>query len=324
MARILVVGVMRAGKSTVAEALGRLDGVEVVEEPDNPLSRPFAFRVKRQLGQRYFPTFAPGEPAPEYELLWRHALGAAPPTAGAYSIRERVQRRLAWKLLLDAGGDEVLRAVSGAGAAPLGWRLRIAAALAVPERPQRPSDHVVVTANEPLTPEWVADRFDLAVVVVVRDPLAVLSSWAQLGWLGRAGHDMLDELDPQAAAAGAEAVGVPLPTAGSPPLVRAAWLAGLLTWQLRGAAQRNPAYHVVTFEQLTEQPLERLRELAEALGLRWRDDAADPLRAWTPGPVGEEPGDVRAELDAEELVEARALLAEFPADQAPIRPGGEP
>ena len=46
MARILVVGVMRAGKSTVAEALGRLDGVEVVEEPDNPLSRPFAFRVK--------------------------------------------------------------------------------------------------------------------------------------------------------------------------------------------------------------------------------------------------------------------------------------
>jgi hypothetical protein len=312
MARILVVGVMRAGKSTVAEALGRLDGVEVVEEPDNPRSRPFAIRVKRRLGQRYFPSFAPGEPAPEYELLWRHAFGAPPSTARPYSIRERVQRRLAWKLLLGAGGDDVLRAVSGAGAAPLGWRLRVAAALAIPERPQRPSDHVVVTASEPLSAEWVADRLDAAVVVVVRDPLAVLSSWAQLDWLGGAGHDMLDKLDARAAAAGAEAVGVPLPRAGSPPLVRAAWLAGLLTWHLRGAARRNPACHAVIFEQLTAQPLERLREVAEALGLTWRDDAANPVRARTPGPAGEGPDDVRPEPSAEELVEARALLDEFP------------
>ena len=65
-----------------------------------------------------------------------------------------------------------------------------------------------MTANEPLAAEWVAEQLDAAVVVVVRDPLAVLSSWAQLGWLGRTGHDMLDGLDPRAAAAGAEAVGV--------------------------------------------------------------------------------------------------------------------
>ena len=314
MARILVVGVMRAGKSTVAEALGRLDGVEVVEEPDNPLSRPFAFRVKWRLGQRYFPSFAPGEPAPEYELLWRHAFGAPPSTARPYSIRERVQRRLAWKFLLDAGVDEVLRAVSDADGAPLGWRLRVAGALAIPERPQRPGDHVVVTANEPLSAEWVADRLEAALVVVVRHPLAVLTTWAQRDWLGGAGHDMLDMLDVRSAAAGAEAVGVPLPGPGSPPLLRAAWLAGLLTWHLRGAVRRNPACRVVTFEELTAQPLERLRELAEALDLSWRDDAANPVRERTPGPAGEGPRQFRPEPSADELAEARALLDEFPRD----------
>ena len=308
--RILVVGVMRSGKSTVAGALGRLDGVEVVEEPDNPLSRPFAFRVKRGLGQRCFPLLSPGEPAPEYELLWQHAFGAS---AGGrrFSTRERAQRRIAWKLLLDAG-NAVLPAVSGARAAPLGWRLHVVGALAVPERPHRATAHVLVTANEPLAAEWVAERLDAAVVVVVRDPLALLSSWAQLGWLGCAGHDMLDKLDPRAAAMGAEAVGVPVPAPGSRPLVRAAWLAGLLTWHLRAAARRNPAWNVVSFEQLTEQPIERLRELAVALGLSWRDGAADGLLARPSAPPGEEPEAVRSRPAADALAEARALLAAFP------------
>ena len=310
--RILVVGAMRSGKSTVAGALGRLDGVEVVEEPDNPLSRPFAFRVKRGLGQRYFPLLPPGEPAPEYELLWRHAFGAASAGGRRFSTRERVRRRVARKLLLDAGGNAVLPVVSGARGAPLGWRLYVVGALAVPERPQRATAHVLVTANEPLAAEWVAEQLDAAVVVVVRDPLALLSSWAQLGWVGRAGHDMLDELDPRAAAAGAEAVGVPVPAPGSRPLLRAAWLAGLLTWHLRAAARRNPAWNAVSFEELTEEPVERLQELAEALGLIWRDGAADGLLARPPALPGEEPDAVGPRPAAEALAEARALLAAFP------------
>ena len=310
--RILVVGVMRSGKSTVASALGRLEGVEVVEEPDNPLSRPFAFRVKRGLGQRYRPLLSPGEQAPEYELLWQHAFGAASAGARRFSTRERAQRRVAWKLLLDAGGKAVLPAVSGVPGAPVGWRLHVVRWLAVPERPQRTTPHVLVTANEPLAAEWVAEQLDAAVVVVVRDPLAVLSSWAQLGWLGRTGHDMLDGLDPRAAAAGAEAVGVPVPAPGSRPFVRAAWLAGLLTWHLRAAAQRNPAWKVVSFQQLTEQPVERLRELAEALGLTWRDGAADGLFARLPASPWEELDAVRPQPGADELAEARALLATFP------------
>jgi hypothetical protein len=310
--RILVVGVMRSGKSTVASALGRLEGVEVVEEPDNPLSRPFAFRVKRGLGRRYFPLLAPGEQAPEYELLWRHAFGAASAGGRRFSTRERAQRRVAWKLLLDAGGNAVLPAVSGVRGAPVGWRLHVVGALAVPERPQRTTPHVLVTANEPLAAEWVAERLDAAVVVVMRDPLSLLSSWAQLGWLDRTGHDMLDELDPRAAAEGAETVGVPVPAPRSRPLVRAAWLAGLLTWHLRAAAQRNPAWTVVPFQQLTEQPVERLRELAEALGLTWQDGAADGLLARLRASPGEEPDAVRPQPGADELAEAHALLAAFP------------
>jgi hypothetical protein len=308
--RILVVGVMRSGKSTVAGALGRLEGVEVVEEPDNPLSRPFAFRVKQGLGQRCFPLLPPGERAPEYEVLWRHAFGASAGARG-FSARERAQRRLGWSLLLGAG-DAVVPALSGTRGASLGWRLRLVGALAIPERPQRATPHVVVTANEPLAVEWVAERLDAAVVVAMRDPLALLSSWTQLGWLGRPGHDILDKLDPRAAAAGAEKVGVPVPAPGSRPLVRAAWLAGLLTWQLRDAAGRNPAWHAVPFEELTAEPVGRLRELAGALGLTWCDGAADGLLARPPAPQGEEPDAVRLRLAADALAEARALLAAFP------------
>ena len=311
-ARILVVGVMRSGKSTVASALGRLEGVEVVEEPDNPLSRPFAFRVKRGLGQRYRPLLSPGEQAPEYELLWQHAFGAASAGARRFSTRERAAARR-----LEASPRRRWQCCPagrfGVPGAPVGWRLHVVRWLAVPERPQRTTPHVLVTANEPLAAEWVAEQLDAAVVVVVRDPLAVLSSWTQLGWLGRTGHDMLDGLDPRAAAAGAEAVGVPVPAPGSRPLVRAAWLAGLLTWHLRAAAQRNPAWKVVSFQRLMEQPVERLRELAEALGLTWRDGAADGLFARLPASPWEELDAVRPQPGADELAEARALLAAFSA-----------
>jgi hypothetical protein len=310
--RILVVGAMRSGKSTIAGALGRLDGVEVVEEPDNPLSRPFAFRVKRGLGQRYFPMLSPADRSPEYELLWQHAFGAASGGARAFSNRERAQRRLAWKLLIDAEGKAVLPALSDAGRTPVEWRLRVAGALAVPERPQRTTPNVLVTANEPLAAEWIAERLAAAVVVVLRDPLELVSSWAQLDWLGGARHDMLDELDPRAAAEGADAVGVPVPAPGAPPLLRAAWLAGLFAWHLQAAARRNPSWTLVLFEEVATEPVERLQGLAETLGLTWRDGAADGVLAGAPGSSRAEPQAVLPRPAEDALAEAHALLTRFP------------
>jgi hypothetical protein len=123
---------------------------------------------------------------------------------------------------------------------------------------------------------------------------------------------MLDELDPRAAAAGAEAVGVSVPVQGSPPLLRAAWLAGFFAWQLSATARRNPEWNLVAFEQLTAEPVERLRGLAEALGLTWRDGAADELVALSHGSSGLEPEAVQPQPAADALAEARALLDAFP------------
>lgn len=69
MARLLVVGGIRSGKTTFAAELERLERVGVVEEPDNPLGRPFGLRVGRRLGQRYFPAFGQGAAAFDDEQL---------------------------------------------------------------------------------------------------------------------------------------------------------------------------------------------------------------------------------------------------------------
>jgi len=169
-----------------------------------------------------------------------------------------------------------------------------------------------VTANEPLAPEWVAERLDAAVVVVLREPLELVSSWAQLDWLGGPGHDMLDELDPRSAADGANASGVPVPAPGTPPLLRAAWLAGFFTWQLRETVQRNPSWSVVLFEQVAKEPAKRLQELAETLGLTWRHGAADGVVARAPGSSGSEPEAILPPPAPDALGEAHALLTAFP------------
>jgi hypothetical protein len=308
VARVLVVGVMRSGKTTLAAELGRLEGVEVVEEPDNPLSRPYGFRVGRQLAQRYFPALRPGDSAPDYEFLWLTAFGLGRRGTSPFSAWERARRRAARDLLGGASPDELLRSVS-AHDAPMPARLRVADALAVPERPTRAAPHVVVTANAPLSVEWVAERLAATTVVVLRNPVAILRSWAQLDWLGREGHDMVDELAPEIGERAAERLGVPMPPLGTPPLVRAAWLLGVLTTHLREAAGRNPVWQVVWYEQLVEQPVEALRALARRLGLPWRDDPDSELRKRDF--EAREPEAAGVEIDAAELARATALLDAF-------------
>ena len=305
---MLVVGVMRSGKTTLAAELARLEGVEVVEEPDNPLSRPYGFRVGRRLAQRYFPALRPGDRAPDYELLWLTAFGLGRRGTSPYSVLERARRRTARDLLVGTSPDELLRSVS-AHDAPIPARLRVAEALAVPERPTRATPHVVVTANAPLSVEWVAERLAATTVVVLRNPLAILRSWAQLDWLGREGHDMVDELGPDMGERAAERLGVPMPPSGAPPLVRAAWLLGVLTTHLREAAERHPGWPVVWYEQLVEQPAEALPALARRLGLPWRDGLDSDLA--TRDLEAREPEAAAAEIDSDELRRAAALLDAF-------------
>src|SRR5207247_758089 len=76
--------------------------------------------------------------------------------------------------------DELQRALSHPER-PRPARVAAAAILDVPAEPG-PNEHVVVkSVHAPLALEWVAARFEPAVVVVLRHPLNVIASLLELG-----------------------------------------------------------------------------------------------------------------------------------------------
>jgi hypothetical protein len=328
--RVLIVGIPRSGTTWVSRTLGSTPGACSLDEPDNHFHFPFAYRAKLNLRTRQFPHLAPADDAPELEELWRAAL-ARPrghPTLGA-----RARRSASMRLLGSAGVPSVSAALNGTRQPNV--RLRLAAALALPERPPSGAEHLVVkSVHTLLALDWLLARHELTVVVVLREPLNVLSSWAQLRWLGRPGDDMLDTLSPEAAQRLAATIGVERPAANASVLARAAWLLGLLTSSLKEATDRHPEWHVVAHEDLCRQPNERFRALAETAGLAW-DPAVDRRLEESDRPgAGYDasreraslPEAWRSRLSAAQISESMSVLSAFPiADwthwrSGPIRP----
>jgi sulfotransferase family protein len=315
---LLVVGVPRSGTTWVARVLAQNVGTGYIEEPDNQFRFPYALRVKRRLGRGEYPALEIEESAPGYELLWARALSTG---QGPLTLSERVRRRLAGRLLDSARAEEVSATI--AGRSPQSVRLRAAERLAVPERP--PGDAIDLVAKSvyaQLSLEWIAARFELTAVIVLRHPLNVLSSWRRMQWLDRTRNDMLDELDPKARRELAAKLGVAQLSSHASPLARAAWLFGVLTSSLLATAERRPEWHVVAHEQLCEQPHEAFRELFASLGLTWTQAAGDlldelnrPGDGYEVARVAEELPDAwRSRLSSAEAEEALDVLEAFGVD----------
>jgi hypothetical protein len=271
--RVLIVGVPRSGTTWVSRILGSTPGAIALDEPDNHFYFPFAYRAKLKLRTGHFPYLAPTDEAPELDRLWRAALSQPP---RGLRLGTRVRRSASMRLLASAGVPSILAALGGSRRPTL--RLRVADALAVPEQTQGDAEHLVVkSVYALLTLDWLLARHAMQVVVVVREPLNILSSWIQMGWLGRPGDDILDTLKPSVADRLASTSGAPRP-ASSPRSVlsRATWLLGLLTSALKKAVERHPEWHVVVHEELCRAPNEGFRALVEEIGLEW-DPAVDRL-----------------------------------------------
>jgi hypothetical protein len=321
--RILIVGIPRSGTTWVAHVLGHADDVTFLSEPDNHLVLPFALRAKRALPGGFHPALDPGEQAAAYELLWERALGfsTGDASARAYGAFERIRRKLSMRLLESATQRQKWEAFDSKRRPAL--RLLVAERLSVPERPQaRASNLVVKSIYATLSVEWIVARFPARVVVVTRAPLNVLSSWAEIGWLGRPGDDMLDTLEPSARRQLGSKWNVDSPPEGSSIFARGAWLIGALGSELRDAAARNPEWLTVTHEELSERPHEGFRSLVEACGLRWTsavdriiDDLNRPGSGYDLFRARAELRDAwRRRLSMDEANEARAVLERFPLD----------
>ena len=232
--RVLVAGIPRSGTTWVGRVLGQADGACYVHEPDNHLVRPEAWWAKRELGA--YPRLVAGQETPGYERLFRVAFsGGARPSllyAGARALHRCSLRR---NLLVP-----VPRPRSGGS-----------------------GDVVVKSIFCARSLEWLAERFEPAVVLVERNPFAVLGSWAELGWCA-----FLDA-DPAAVAECRAAFGVEAPQIGASWVDRAAWHFGFLTALLDRARARHPEWQVVSHEGLCTGPEAGFEELCDPLGLRF-------------------------------------------------------
>jgi Sulfotransferase family len=316
MNRILIVGVPRSGTTWFGRVLAATENTEYLGEPDNPLKSPFALQTSRRLGIGHYPLLTAEASAPEYERLWAHALGLAH-AGGLSPLRRRASGRL-----FDRFSPHQLRAAVQSDTLTL--PLRIVERLAAPEEASASSRNLIVkSVYAPLSVEWIARHFPLRIAIVLRNPLSILSSWAELKWLGRPGNDVLDQVDDGIQEELTRRWSIPHAPVGAPVMARAAWMVAAFTCALTDAAARNPDWTVVTHEDLCEAPSERYPVVASALGLTWGaradgvlGDMNRPGEGLEPFRVASDLGDVWSRrLSAEEVEEARSVLDRFPLDE---------
>jgi hypothetical protein len=175
---------------------------------------------------------------------------------------------------------------------------------------------VVKSIHAQLCVEWLADAFDLEVVILLRHPANVLASWLELNLKDSRNSTL--ETRPEIRTRYLEPWGVPLP--GPDPIERISWRIGLLTAVLEDTAARHPEWHVRSHEQLCTDPPAEFQKLYAELGLEWGEPSARYLDEHnTPGTgfvtkrVASELSDSwRHRLDDDQVATLRRVLDWFP------------
>lgn len=304
LAQVLIVSMPRSGSTWLARVLGAADDVALCEEPDNHWKVPFAFRAKRSLPGRFHPHLAPDARPADYTELWRSAFGRGRQGTSRYTTRERMSERAAVAAfrVFDRGPDDKRSRVAflrRMQPGPLPWNLALAERLAIPRRVRGHASHAIVkSVYASLSAEWIATQLAVAVIVLLRDPYAVISSWAERGWLGAPGDDMLGEIDDETREALERTLDMPIaPPGSSSVFVRAAYFYVLCLRQLLDAAERHPEWQVVQHQSLIADPQTAIKQLADNVGLPWSPASTAAIAAFDRPGRGFEPARTRDQLN---------------------------
>lgn len=299
----LIAGVPRSGTTWIGQALGRTDGSVYVHEPDGDHD-PFAFRARLGLG------VAPALEVTDVDIDY-HRLFAGAFEGGQYAgtLRDKVARRIYGATPI----DDRWRAWLGGSVSA---RLRMASTLAVPRVAVPSATNVIVkSVRSELAMDWLVDEFQPRVLLVERNPLNVLASWIELGYVR----------DPREAAAIAVHAharwNIDPPAADEPRLVHQTFEYGVLACALRESATRHDDWTIVSHEHLCADPVTEFRALADTLGLGWNDAATAYLAESDQEGTGyqtnrratAQPDRWRERLDEDQLATIRSTLERFPA-----------
>jgi hypothetical protein len=262
---ILLTGMPRSGTTWVGRILAASGKVGFVNEPFNLATSPGSFRVPAE----HWYTHVTAENEANILPALMPALTLRYPLA-----RELRRCRNRTDLL------HVLRS----------WR-----AWAPGQRPLIKEPHAVFSAG------WFAQRLDSQIVVMIRDPLAVVSSWKRLGW-GVDFDDLLDQpvlmrdwLDPFEREMSA---------ARSWDLVRQVALLWRVIYSVVADGRYPPAY-LLRHEDLSSDPINEYAKLFEALGLSFDDAVAHAVATSS---SGANPAETSVEKPHETRLDSKANL----------------
>ncbi len=265
---IVIVGVPRSGTTWTLRTLGTSPGVRKAFEPDNEEWHAAAIHGKHHLGR--YPVLDRGERDRAYHHLWEWILEGA---------HESARSRLALLMLspgrmerrFDAKTDLVTWVAGEVARDPLPTS---------PLRHRAPERVVAKSIHAQLSLSWLTDEFDVDVLVMLRHPANVLSSW--LGMNLKDSRSSVLESRPDVRSHYLDRWGVPLP--GDDRVEQLSWRIALLTAALEEAVDRDPRLHVRTHETLCTDPGAQFRGLFTELQLDWSPATEEFLRDHdTPG-----------------------------------------
>ncbi len=187
---ILIVGLPRSGTTWIGSVFSAVPNTFYVFEPDNEKLSPAAWLCKRKLHR--FPYLTPQDEAANYALLWRAALETSLTRHPAYKLLKRWFTRTTFAMEVEIGercgwrhtdvsyrhvrpNVRPYRVATHPFIAALTWLLLHTV------RPHRePARRIVKSVHSLLSLEWLAARFPLQVVVVLRNPYSLYASYKRL------------------------------------------------------------------------------------------------------------------------------------------------
>jgi hypothetical protein len=237
---VLVTGAHRSGTTWAGRVLAASpSGLGYVWEPFNPRHRPGTFPLR-------FPHYF-------HYVCAENAAECAAPLADTIALRYRPLAEL-----------RSLRSPKDAGRMARDWR-RFAWAR------RRGEAALVKDPIALLSSEWLADTYDMRVVVMIRHPAAFAASILRLGWRHRFA-DFTDQPLLMRDLLGPHEAEIRAAQASTPELVdEAILLWNILYGVVAGFQERRADWHFVRHEDLATAPVAAYRDLYARIGLAWSD-----------------------------------------------------
>jgi hypothetical protein len=302
---LLLVGIPRSGTTWTMQVLGADPNLDSLLEPDNEGTSAPAIWGKKAAGR--FPALQPGDHDQRYHGLWSWILDGAP---------RSLRLRLAAQMLRPVQPPGRTRFLQGQRV-PL---MTIAGAVASHPGSGTPSvlrnqRLLVKSVHAPLALDWLAEEFEIDVLVLLRHPGNVLSSWLALNLNEQFIH--LEE-NPAVRTRLLSPWGVPAP--GPDLLERMIFTIGVLSAALEEAASRHPGWLIRTHEQLCSDPGPEFKKLYAHLGLTWNEGVEGFLAGndrpgegfLTQRVAAELPDNWKRRLTPHQVEVMRRILSQFP------------